>query len=85
MSNRRASWEWRKAAGGWCADTDPSSHERLFHAYDINDNAACEPLLGLAATCEQPNEGSRFCPACMETVKAMPAGRPERIRTETAP
>lgn len=77
MSAARA-WDWRKASGGAIFATDLGPHGRLFHAYDVNDNGACEASLGLIASCEPPNEGSRLCPACVEVVKAMPAGRDKR-------
>lgn len=71
-------WEWRKAAGGWMLDTDRPG-DRLFHAYDVNDNAACEPVIGLGASCEEPNEGSKLCPACVSVVVENPAGRDRRL------
>lgn len=79
MSSTEPPWEWRKAAGGWTHDTDRGPHGRLFHAYDVNDNAACYPHGGLAASCEEPNEGSHLCPDCIEFVKANPAGRDKRV------
>lgn len=63
-------WEWRKAAGGAWADTDPAP-ERLFHAYDQEDQMACEPWLGLGRTCEEPNEGSSLCPVCIAKMQAV--------------
>lgn len=71
-----STWDWRKAWGGACFLTDPDF--RRFHAYDINDNAACAPHLGLGRSCERPNEGSDFCPACMAVVRVTPEGRPKR-------
>lgn len=78
---QRQPWEWRKAWGGWRFATDTS--ERLFHAYDVNDNAACEPSMGLWQSCEEPNEGSALCAACVDVVTTTPAGR-ERIAYEDA-
>lgn len=74
----RTGWAWRKAAGGFWLGTDhgPKVHQRRFHAYDEDDHAACEPIFGLGASCEEPNEGSDFCPACMEIVRVSPGGRP---------
>jgi hypothetical protein len=67
-------WEWRKAIGG--AIPQPRS---AFHAYDVNDNAACDVGYGLLASVQEPHEGSELCLACMEFVKANPAGREERV------
>lgn len=69
-------WDWRKASGGWTLPTDHPN--RLFHAYDINNHAACAPSLGLAASCEDPTEGSTYCAECIAIVQATPGGR-ERI------
>lgn len=74
---RRGPWVWRKSDGGWRLTADPDG-ERLFHAYDINNNAACEPTIGLGATVEEPNEGARFCNACVSVVKSLPEGRAPR-------
>ena len=63
-------WDWRKASAG----VVPKGW-RIFHAYDVNDNAACEPSYGLAASCEEPNEGSELCPDCIDVVRAEPGGR----------
>lgn len=62
---------WRKADGGWWIDGDAP----IFHAYDINDNAACSPNYGLMATCEQPNEGSELCASCIDVCRMAPSGR----------
>lgn len=73
----RTGWDWRKAAsfgGVWLA-TDHGPRQRRFHAYDADDLAACEPSCGLVATCEEPTEGSDFCPACMDIVRRSPDGR----------
>jgi len=85
-------WEWRKAYGGFTAKSDrwvldpsmPSGGRmiRKFHACDVNANLACEPSCGLAGSVEDPNEGSDFCPDCIEVVKQLPAGRPERTYAE---
>lgn len=69
-------WVWRKANAGFRLDSDPPNGGRLFHAYDVNDNCACVPDLGLAASCEPVNEGSALCPRCMTVVRSLPAGRP---------
>lgn len=76
----RQPWEWRKAEWGVCLRTDLSAGElvRLFHAYDVNNLAACEPC-GLIGSCEIPNEGSSLCPDCVLVVQDTPEGRPERI------
>lgn len=68
-------WDWRKASGGCIPQ-----NRRIFHAYDMNDNAACRPSLGLVASCEEPNEGSEFCEDCMGVVRSEPWGREERVR-----
>lgn len=75
-----APWDWRKAAGGVLLGDDFLSTPpvRVFHAYDVNDLAACSPSCGLAATSEEPNEGSVLCQQCVEAVKANPAGRDKR-------
>lgn len=70
-------WEWRRATGGWGHPND--QHHKMFHAYDVNDNSACVPSLGLAATCEPPNEGSHLCPLCMDEVRLHPGGRLRRF------
>lgn len=72
-------WEWRKAYAGVLLHNDQPGGRRLFHAYDVNDNAACSPSCGLVASCEEPNEGSELCPDCTIIVGEQPAGRPERI------
>lgn len=68
-----APWEWRKALAG----VIPKGRH-IFHAYDVNDLAACEPGCGLVASIEEPNEGSELCLDCIEVVRTNPAGRPER-------
>lgn len=70
-------WDWRKAAGGWPIRTDPEF--RKFHAYDVNDNAACDPILGLCATSEAANEGVPLCDECVAIVKAEPCGRELKV------
>lgn len=75
-------WDWRLAQGGCVPSSNRRDGIRYFHAYDVNDNAACEVSLGLVASCEPPNEGSPFCPDCIEVVKATPAGRDKRIYTD---
>lgn len=64
-----APWDWRKASGGWTLDTDHGPNGRLFHAHDEDNHAACESSMGLVASCEEPNEGSHLCPACVEVVR----------------
>lgn len=71
--NTIAPWSWRKASGG-CIP----GNRRIFHAYDVNDNAACNDAYGLVASCEEPNEGSELCSDCVEVCKAKPAGREPR-------
>lgn len=66
-------WAWRKASGG----VVPKGL-RVFHAYDVNDNAACQPSAGLMASCEVPNEGSELCEDCMVIVRTEPWGRERR-------
>lgn len=66
-------WDWRKSSGGVTLPSDTAAGERLFHAYDGDDLAACSPGYGLLASCEEPNEGSRFCRPCMVAVKAGPS------------
>lgn len=69
-------WEWRIGLnhGFWDVAGRPT-----FHAHDVNDLSACEPSHGLVRTSEQPNEGSFFCPACLDATKAMPEGRARRV------
>lgn len=71
----QAAWEWRKShpITGWLLEPIGA-----FHAYDVNNNAACDPRMGLYASIEEPNEGSQLCAVCMEFVKANPAGREPR-------
>jgi len=66
-------WDWRKAEWG-CVP----QQRRIFHAYDVNHNAACAPAYGLVASCEEPNEGSEFCRDCMDVVRLTPEGRPAK-------
>lgn len=66
-------WEWRRGQGA--PFVTPDGVERRFHAYDVNDNAACRPMWGLIQSIEEPNEGSNLCPECMAVIKAEPAGR----------
>lgn len=74
MNDAKRDWSWRKASGGW---TLPNEHVtgRIFHAYDSSDDVACHPAYGLAASCEEPNEGSRFCPECMSIVLGLSVSR----------
>jgi hypothetical protein len=73
-------WDWRKADGGFHLETDRTSGERLFHAYDVNDNAACEPNCGLSVTGEEFVDGvSPQCPACLEVVQDKPNGNRKRV------
>lgn len=65
-------WDWRKAAGGIPVKHESWSH-RIFHAYDGRNLAACTPCCGLLESVEPPNEGSEFCPSCMEVVRVKPA------------
>lgn len=58
-------WEWRKQSGGWIDC-------RWFHACDAESRIACEPIIYVAASVEPPNEGSEFCPRCIEVVRADP-------------
>lgn len=71
MSLETRTWDWRKAEAG----VVPKG-QRIFHAYDVNNNAACEPHCGLVASVEEPNEGSEFCHDCMDIVRLTPEGRP---------
>lgn len=70
-------WDWRKAAGGWPMRNDPDY--RNFHAYDVNDNAACDPMIGLISSAEELNEGSTLCHECVAIVKAEPHGRDVKV------
>lgn len=91
-TSTHAPWSWRKASGGiWLGDdrwvADPTNRlgkrvERVFHAYDVNDNAACEPMCGLVASCEEPNEGSLLCSQCIPVVQENPAGRSARVPSD---
>jgi hypothetical protein len=80
-------WAWRKASGGiWIGDDEAHGYggdlriDRVFHAYDVNHNAACEPSCGLIRSAEEPNEGSPLCGQCIAVVKTEPAGREARVR-----
>jgi hypothetical protein len=70
-------WTWRKGLGGFIPPS--STPGKPFHAYDVNDNAACIDGYGLAASCEPPNEGSSLCAECVAAVKSLPAGRDKRV------
>jgi hypothetical protein len=61
-------WEWRKAAGGYEMPADRGPQGRAFHAYDGSNLAACDSSKGLCSSCEQPGDGSHFCPDCMSIV-----------------
>ena len=81
---RTAPWVWRKASGGFVADSEVrdlplGGLHRRFHACDVNANLACHPRLVLAGTCEEPNEGSDLCPDCIEVVREQPGGRELRV------
>jgi hypothetical protein len=67
-------WDWRRGWGG----VSPSHEYETFHAYDVNDNAACVPSIGLMESKDEPNEGSKFCETCMDIVRSTPEGRPKR-------
>lgn len=72
-------WDWRKADGGFSLETDRTG-ERRFHAYDVNDNAACEPSCGLVATGEEYLEGvSPQCPVCLQITQDRPNGNRKRV------
>ena len=86
-------WDWRKALnGGWMHDSDRRDDVAYFHAYHAENTSACEPSLGLIASCEEPNEGSSFCPDCMDVVRTVDGhdvaadyrAKVERIRAERA-
>lgn len=71
-----APWAWRKAIAGWTFDTDRGPDGRLFHAYDQDDHAACDPGMGLMHSCEEPNEGSHLCPSCVAVVRSQTGRQP---------
>ncbi len=75
-------WEWRKPSGGWTLPSDRPA--RRFHAFDVNNLAACAPSFGLIASCEPPNEGSLLCADCVEVVRDQPAGRDLRSAVRAA-
>lgn len=79
MTTVTRAWEWRKGHPATAWLLKPSA---AFHAYDVNDNAACDSSMGLGVSVEKPNEGSELCPACVAFVKANPAGREARHRSE---
>jgi hypothetical protein len=64
----RLHWEKKWPTGG-------ELREQLFHAYDVNDYAACTTLLWLATSVEEPNEGSSLCLACLAMIRRLPLGR----------
>lgn len=70
-------WEWRKASdlGIMLLDRDQELGRHIFHAYDVNDNAACCVSVGLIASVEEPNEGSELCPDCATFVSVHRSGR----------
>lgn len=65
-------WEWRKGTGGWVHNLNGPGYQ--FHAAATHDHhLACTPALVVAASDSEPNEGSRFCPVCMDIVRTIPA------------
>lgn len=56
---------WMRASGGWMAKTDRTAGHRLFHAYDQDNFALCQPYLGLQSG-ERPTEAdlADLCPEC---------------------
>lgn len=66
-----AAWSWRRPWAG----ASPSHELETFHAYDRDDHAACDPVYGLGASRDEPNEGSQFCADCMAVVRLEPFGR----------
>lgn len=71
-------WDWRKASSlsVLLIDVDRELGRFIFHAYDGRDHAACDPIVGLGRSVEEPNEGSEFCPKCVDIVRA---GPPESV------
>lgn len=76
-------WDWRKSEGGWTLPGDRRGDDgrlvRVFHAYDERDNAGCDERMGLSRSVEEANEGSEFCPECMNVVVY---GRPIAVDDE---
>lgn len=72
----RAPWEWRISApvGVMMLDTDRAAGRRLFHAYDVNHHAACDPVVGLIESDRRVTEGDDLCPDCIRIVAENPAG-----------
>lgn len=68
-------WDWRLALNHEFFDVDGVE---TFHAYDVNNNAACEPMYGLISSVGPPNEGSNLCRDCMTVVRSQPRGRSPR-------
>lgn len=75
-------WSWRLALnhGFWDRDGQPT-----FHAHDVNNHAACSADFGLVQSSAQPNEGSHFCPDCLDVTRAQPEGRAVRVYAGTRP
>jgi hypothetical protein len=58
----RQAREWRRASGGhWLPD--------VFHAYDRENRAACQPAVRLDESSEPPHEGSDLCAECDSVVR----------------
>lgn len=74
-SSAGSPWSWRLAYNHVFLDIDGQA---TFHAYDMTDHCACDPMWGLARSIADPNEGSLLCPKCMEIVRRRPQGRPQR-------
>lgn len=72
FKSHRLHWEEKWPAGG-------DRREQLFHAYDVNDCAACTTLLRLATSVEEPNEGSSLCLACRAQIRRQPLGREPQV------
>lgn len=68
-------WEWRIALGGFTPPADHRDGVGYFHAYDMENKAACEPLISLIESCGEPTEGDRFCPDCLAIVVRQRAAR----------
>lgn len=72
-ATRQRPWSWRLGYNHGLFDVPRGVP--TFHAYDVNDSAACDAGFGLAGTIEQPNEGSHFCPRCILATAELPEGR----------
>lgn len=69
---------WMRAHGGWLLAADIEAGRRLFHAYDQDGHALCEPGFGLGDG-DRPTEGDldNLCRECAQFDGQENGPRPE--------